>query len=225
MKTSDGGSGGNLARDVQEKAQDLILEEIDPVDPEDTKMRKILINSIFTVAAIASLAAVIFLGIALSRDGTAAAADEPSFSIDEVLSYLVPPYSLAIAQSNSSSAQAKALMWLKSDALQNDYDSYRLRQRYALAVLYFATNGQAWKNSTGWLSNASECAWHSQVDIAPLDTEGLNQTCRDGSHFSTLHLFENDLIGKIPTELELLSDLNLMYFVEPGLSIAVHSEL
>jgi hypothetical protein len=57
----------------------------------------------------------------------------------------LPPYSLELATTNTSSPQAKALEWLQEDPLYHEYIAvYRLNQRYALAVLYYSTNGTSW---------------------------------------------------------------------------------
>lgn len=35
----------------------------------------------------------------------------------------------------------------------------RVDQRYALATLYYSTNGNSWKNNEGWLEPVDECTW------------------------------------------------------------------
>lgn len=65
--------------------------------------------------------------------------------------------------SDSNSPQSKAYAWCKNDLFNYSIDvAERLAQRYALAVLYFATKGGdtgEWKNSTNWLSG-HECNWY-----------------------------------------------------------------
>jgi hypothetical protein len=209
----------------QLQAEDLVLEEIDAVDSEViSKTRKSSIRiGVAAIVAVGLLAVVIILGRSLSKGRAEPAASAPTLDIDEVLSYFLPPYSLEIAKSNSSSAQAQAYAWLKSDAQLNEYYPYRLQQRYALAVLYFATNGESWKNSTGWLSNTNECTWHSETELTP--SKPFTKSCEENSTFSVLHLAYNKLLGTIPSELGLLTNLKSMQLYEPFLSFAIYPEL
>lgn len=63
------------------------------------------------------------------------------------------------------SAQSKALEWLENDYNErnrgNDWrDLDRLATRYALAVLYFATDGgDSWNETYSFLSSSHECFW------------------------------------------------------------------
>jgi hypothetical protein len=133
----------------------------------------------------------------------------------------LPPYSVEAAETFPNSAQAKALAWLRNDSLAGEYDLRRLYQRYALAVFFYATNGNSWENFTGWLSDANECSWYSfafEWDYDP-------SVC-EGSRFSILKFNSNGLDGLIPTELELLSDLQTMWLIaDEGLSVVIHTEL
>jgi hypothetical protein len=216
----------NSRRDLGNHAQDLVLEEIDPINPGDiSKKRRILIrNSLFAFVAAASLAAIVLLGLLLSNDNASPTTSAPTYAIPDLLIYALPPYSLDIAQSNSTSPQAKALAWLTNDSAFYEYDSRRVLQRYALAVLYYSTSGELWTNSTGWLSSSNECAWYSSWQET--DSRFYGPVCQDESHFSILNLTLVGLIGTIPTEVELLTDLTVMHLWGRGnLSVALYSEL
>jgi hypothetical protein len=135
----------------------------------------------------------------------------------------LPRYSLELASTNASSPQAKALDWLQKDPQYNEYQNvYRLNQRYALAVLYYSVNGELRDNSSGWLSNVNECAWYQYDDEGPVN----DSSCVEGSRLRVLNLDRHNSgwIGTIPTELELLTDLEYMY-LDGELSGAIHSEL
>jgi hypothetical protein len=134
----------------------------------------------------------------------------------------LPRYSLELI-SNTSSPQAKALDWLQKDPQYNEYELYRLNQRYALAVLYYATNGASWNISSGWLSNASECEWYQFNDSASYD----DSVCRESSRLTLFDATSNNLGGTIPTELELLTDLEILEFYNDSatLSVAIYPEL
>jgi hypothetical protein len=146
------------------------------------------------------------LGVVLTDDD-----DYPIATVEEFKSGL-PTYSLQLIESSSSSPQAKAFEWLKSD---NRYPLYRLNQRYALAVLYFTTNGTSWVNSTGWLSSANECTWYMRAS---------SDICNNAFRLSTLSLYNNGLDGSLPAELELLTKLYYMS-LNGDLSGTIHSEL
>jgi hypothetical protein len=110
----------------------------------------------------------------------------------------LPQYSVELASTKASSPQARTLAWLKKDLHYTEYELFRLNQRYALAVLYYSTNGELWKNHSGWLSNANECTWYSFSNI---------NVCGYSSEFLYLNFWANGLDGSIPTELELLTSL------------------
>jgi hypothetical protein len=124
----------------------------------------------------------------------------------------LPPYSLEIAENDPSSPQAKALAWLQDDPLFDEYELYRLNQRYALAVLYYSTEGESsWTNSSGWLSNLNECDWY---------TASSSDICAEGSRLVALEL--EGLAGSVPTELELIVDLESIVFpLDPELALAL----
>ena len=92
--------------------------------------------------------------------------------------------------------QYNALNWLAGNANLDSYSNERKIQRYVLATLYYSTNGDAWKNNTGWLGDGDECEWWH-------DAEG--QFCVDGAVVE-LDLYSNNLIRTIPVELALLSN-------------------
>jgi len=53
---------------------------------------------------------------------------------------------------NDTTPAAMAMRWLEEDPRLDSYPLERREQRYALAVFYYATNGDTWYNNTGWLS-------------------------------------------------------------------------
>jgi hypothetical protein len=62
-----------------------------------------------------------------------------------------------------------AKKWLCDDDTwvppENDFDPDRLwNERYAMAVFYYSTIGNGWKNDDGWLSPTSVCTWFMSVD-------------------------------------------------------------
>lgn len=62
---------------------------------------------------------------------------------------------------NPSTPQSQAFLWmLDDDPAQIDPCSYPTPlQRYILVTHYFATGGESWETSNGWLTEDGECIW------------------------------------------------------------------
>lgn len=96
-----------------------------------------------------------------------------------------------------SSAQSRALDWLKQNDGVSFFDEEKILTRYALAVFYYSTDGDSWRNNDRWLSNLDECTWYS--------ASKTGQACTRG-RYSNLVLGNNDIGGFLPPDLEVLSD-------------------
>ena len=60
----------------------------------------------------------------------------------------------------SSNLQKEVLTWFfETDALSSEIDAEPLLEKYILAVLYMATDGDNWDNSNGWLTDQPVCTW------------------------------------------------------------------
>jgi hypothetical protein len=126
---------------------------------------------------------------------------------------VLPEYTLEIAETDEGSPQAKAFMWLRSDS----YDEpYRINQRYALAVLYFSTNGGSWTFASGWMSNTSECTWYMN---------SIDEICDESSRLVTLSRLQTSLDGSFPKELELLTHLRTLELVGSSLTGSIYTEM
>ena len=129
---------------------------------------------------------------------------------------------------SSATPPELALQWLvEDDPLQFSVDTsaeqFRLGQRFALLVIWFALSGESWDVSTGWLTNSDECQWYG-VSCAETDLGG------DFGYQDVvleLRLFEdsnpwgvsnwgdgNNLQGTIPEDLALLTALKHLELVE-----------
>jgi len=105
-----------------------------------------------------------------------------------------------VALRTPSTPQNEAMKWLaNSSMLANTTDDKKL-QRYALATLYYSTNGEAWENGTGWLSDDDECVGWYQKGL----TEGT--VCTSDGSLMRLNVPSNNLVGTLPEEIALLSD-------------------
>jgi hypothetical protein len=127
----------------------------------------------------------------------------------------LPAYSVDLAGNSTNSPQGQAFTWLQNDPLYNEYEVYRLNQRYVLAVLYYSTRGESWENADGWLTDRNECSWH---------TKSLDDICTTEFRLSILSLWLNGLNGSIPTEVELLTDLESINFWD-DLSFTIPPEM
>jgi len=93
------------------------------------------------------------------------------------------------------SPQNKAYFWLVATDLSGMTDETKI-QRFALATLYYSTNGDDWTNNGLWLTEQDECDW--AFAEAPCDASGV---------VVNLDLAFNNLRGEIPPEIGLLTDL------------------
>jgi len=119
------------------------------------------------------------------------------------LSLLIDTSSLASIKTKDS-PQHKAACWMiYDDSRKIDPRSKRGKaaflQRYALVVLYHATNGMAWKKSDLWLSSSHECKW---AGISCYEYNFLYSGIVE-----RIRLSFNGLDGLLPRELSLLTDL------------------
>ena len=144
---------------------------------------------------------------------------------------LLPPYSQDTINDNPDSSQARALEWLAKDPNFSSYAEWRVLQRFALATIYYATEGETWYESTDWLSyNVSECEWLSSTRRGHFCLGGLNglsisQTqCslsdawkdshllypEEMGRLQSLSLASNGLKGSLPAEIGLLTSLRII---------------
>jgi Leucine-rich repeat (LRR) protein/serine/threonine protein kinase len=81
----------------------------------------------------------------------------------------------------------------------------------ALVALYTATNGEQWKDNTGWLATRNPCDWY-----------GI--TCQN-RHVTHVELRKNQLVGPIPPEVSNLKKLTTLRLSWNKLSESVPPEL
>jgi hypothetical protein len=147
---------------------------------------------------------------------------------------------------DESSPQYRAMEWLVNlDGLQLDpIPSYDLYQRYTVVVLYFATNGELWKQNFDFLANTSICNWNSIEARQGLlchdgtgDLEHLylaNNRLRDGplppeigslTSLDTLEMSFNNVGGKIPSTVGRLANLTSLLLSTNRLTGSLPSEI
>jgi hypothetical protein len=125
------------------------------------------------------------------------------YAVPEELKHL---YELVAASSQDNgvsilakgSPQNQAFTWLGKNASSTMQQQDRILQRYALAALYYSTDGPNWLNNRGWLSDDDECTWFSSLAWPPSCSNGV---------YTNLNLAWNNLGGIIPPEMMLLTGL------------------
>lgn len=161
-----------------------------------------------------------------ARDNSMAPSQAPATTRDYVLS-LLPQGTIAAIAHDADSPQAEALRWLVAhdEDLLTQLDDNRMRQRMALATLYFATDGDNWANNSNWLDDSiSECEWYNKPDFAMKDIFGNIDrgyimfppanipppACDSLGIYRHLWLDENNLVGDLPDEVYLLTSLRTL---------------
>ncbi len=84
--------------------------------------------------------------------------------------------------------------------------------RDVLELLYWATGGPRWKNSDGWLTDATLGEWHG-VEVG------------DEDRVVSLRLFSNNLTGDVPPQLGSLKTLRSLTLISNNLAGAIPPEL
>lgn len=134
-----------------------------------------------------------------------------------IISELIPISGLP-ALVDPTTPQFAAMNWLVED--DDRYlcpDDATLIQRYVLAVVYFGMGGEGWYNCSAELSSPCEQTGGAQDGVRYLSEESeclwFGSYCNEDDGFMRhLNLKENNLAGKIPTEVTELSRLVKLNF-------------
>eukprot|EP00527_Entomoneis_sp_CCMP2396_P002529 CAMPEP_0198138388 /NCGR_PEP_ID=MMETSP1443-20131203/1804_1 /TAXON_ID=186043 /ORGANISM="Entomoneis sp., Strain CCMP2396" /LENGTH=289 /DNA_ID=CAMNT_0043800147 /DNA_START=26 /DNA_END=895 /DNA_ORIENTATION=- len=125
----------------------------------------------------------------------------------------------------NSLLQEEALDWLVNEdpaKLAVDTNPTTLLERYIAVLFYFANHGDCWSNSSRWLTSNAVCSW-----------SGLE--CNDQGVLTTMNLTKMNLctcvlpsfclVGQIPSELAVLTNLEYLSLPSNNLSGPIPSEL
>ena len=126
----------------------------------------------------------------------------PQESTDRLKS-LLPEFSIRAIESNQRSPQALAAQWITLDENFANYHDWQILQRYAMAVIYHASGGSDWTNNTGWLQDSDECSWYDERHPS------TGEICVNGTR-RVLNLEGNNLVGSLPPEIGMLSNLGAL---------------
>jgi hypothetical protein len=111
---------------------------------------------------------------------------------------VVPDFTAPVNPDDYCTPTNLALIWLASDDEVSLYSEEQLINRYILVILHVAMNGSGWVNSMDWLSSSTECQW-------------FGVWCDDEGKITVLNLPDNGLESTIPSEIGLLSGLQVLY--------------
>jgi hypothetical protein len=109
-------------------------------------------------------------------------------------------------------SQREAIDWLANeDPAMLDFKTTpigTILERYVVVTLYYSLNGPDWENQRGFLSEESVCNWRL---IKPKETTIKGVGCNELDQVVVeISLSENQLIGKIPSEIGFLTSLTLL---------------
>ena len=126
----------------------------------------------------------------------------------------------SLASLSLSSNEYKALEWV---AIQDPRqlpteDTVQLRERFALMLIYFATNGDStWTSKSNWKTGVDHCLWSlvqcsfGSVEYLDLTANGLRGTLPSQiSYLQNLQTFffaDNEIRGTIPTTVGLMTSI------------------
>ncbi|CAB9499052.1 Leucine Rich Repeat [Seminavis robusta] len=150
----------------------------------------------------------------------------PTMSLEGTIKVLLEEETLS-ALADPESPQFRAFEWLFEDPNLPSYSDARLRQKFALASLYYATSGETWLDNTNWLDHSiHDCEWYNAPDFAQKammdsiyqgymsefspSTEPPPPRCNEDGMYQHLWLDKNDLVGILPEELYMLTSLQTL---------------
>jgi hypothetical protein len=200
------------------------LPQATPVDASQLQQQRRRLYYLLAVVALLIVVGVVALATILGThdDKPPGAQGENRTILVTELSQFLPA---SLVANMNDTAQAQALAWLAT--ANTTMVAWQMRQRYALAVLYYSWHGDNWVNSTGWLSTQSECSWFFSPEVETrynTTSSRRSRICNKG-RYTRLSLAHNELNGTLSAELALLTDLQALELSENSLRGTIPSEL
>merc|ERR1719464_2256366 len=131
---------------------------------------------------------------------------------DDVVNFLFANKVSSLPAIVSGSPEHYAALFLADgDAYPAPEDGRKYIERYVLALLYYGTNGNDWKNHYHFLSGRDHCEWTETV-TTPAGTFVKGVECNDDGYVIGLDLSNNNLVGRhIPFEIIHLTELEKLH--------------
>ena len=136
---------------------------------------------------------------------------QPPMESEEMFSFICSYLDNCDPLLDPDTSQGRAFSWLLNPTQNPDlqsYLAYKKITRYALATLFYSTNGETWIDSSNWLTDTDECDWSGTA-------------CNEAGDIVALELNENNLQGDMPSEVGLLVSLLTLSFLNPADTIPV----
>lgn len=134
-----------------------------------------------------------------------------TFLIDEDISY-----EDAVTTPGSPQNRAAAFMAIDDQAQlevpgsRGEEEAFKFIQRYALAVYYYALGGEAWDFKMNFLTPDSTCIWFQTLRTTTGQRNNFGAQCDEDGRISTILMPWNNMVGSLPFEMGLLSDLTFL---------------
>ena len=169
------------------ESYDLEMQHAKEVNLEEKKLalhagRRRFVHKVIAMITCLALTAVVISAVTLTRaettnddaidvieedeqatDPQVISTSEP-ISVEKQIKALLPRSTIFDIEARPESPQHKAFQWLLQDLQMQSkaYSERRILQRYALAALYYSTNGDEWLKRENWLSyECHECDWYA----------------------------------------------------------------
>jgi len=181
-------------------------------------------RKIFYIFLVILIIVCLSLSIALIVSRT----EDPKDAREKLVQKFLDTVSSSDDLSKDGSPQQFASRWIsRHDLLEltvperKDDNNYRaFITRYAAAVLYFSLGGSEWNDNCHFLSDKGICEWNKQNELVML---GI--VCDDNNEPKDITMPSNNMIGTIPTEIGLLTSLEILVFKTNKVSGTLPSEM
>jgi hypothetical protein len=246
------GEPGRRSRQQQSRIEDpmylaeanlVIEEDLEPAPPpllvEATPIRRKRQIMIMAATGLAVIAVIVGLSVGMTANRptlltTPSPTPSPTSQLDEQFRPTLPSHTLDSLR-NTSSPQYLAYEWatevdeISKKEAQLSRQLERMKQRFALATLFFATGGErSWKIIDGWINaTLHECQWFG-CKCGTTDGPIFDDVYKDGSDNGALvavRLSLNGLDQSLPREVGLLPSLTSLDLRKNALTGSLPTEL
>jgi hypothetical protein len=151
-----------------------------------------------------------------------AALDPATGFIQAALDPVFPPSTAALINVPGT-CQNWSREWLRTGKDIMEFQVNRIRQRFAMALMYCEFNGDNWLENELWVSELHECDWYGMIGVDPCSRDETYQIIRNYgqqmrgtlppemamlTNLWEIELSDNLLSGTIPTDFARLTDLD-----------------
>ena len=109
----------------------------------------------------------------------------------------LPPQTQALINIPGT-CQNWAREWLRTGKDIMQFQAFRIRQRFAMALMYCEFNGDNWLQGELWVSDLHECDWYTMIGVDP---------CGRFEQVEIIRNYGQQLRGTLPPEISMLSTL------------------